>query len=71
MVGDRLYTDIAMAVDAGIDSALVLTGRQHPGAGPPACLRTTGRSSFWTASTNSWPAQKQTVGWRGDELSGT
>lgn len=26
MVGDRLYTDVAMAVDAGIDSALVLTG---------------------------------------------
>ncbi len=26
MVGDRLYTDIAMAVAAGIDSALVLTG---------------------------------------------
>lgn len=26
MVGDRLSTDIAMAVDAGIDSALVLTG---------------------------------------------
>ena len=26
MVGDRLYTDIAMAVDAGIPSALVLTG---------------------------------------------
>lgn len=26
MVGDRLYTDIAMAVDAGMDSALVLTG---------------------------------------------
>lgn len=26
MVGDRLYTDIAMAVDAGVDSALVLTG---------------------------------------------
>lgn len=26
MVGDRLYTDIAMAVDAGIDSALVLSG---------------------------------------------
>ena len=26
MVGDRLQTDIAMAVDAGIDSALVLTG---------------------------------------------
>lgn len=26
MVGDRLYTDIAMAVDSGIDSALVLTG---------------------------------------------
>lgn len=26
VVGDRLYTDIAMAVDAGIDSALVLTG---------------------------------------------
>ena len=26
MIGDRLYTDIAMAVDAGIDSALVLTG---------------------------------------------
>lgn len=26
MVGDRLYTDIAMAVDTGVDSALVLTG---------------------------------------------
>jgi HAD superfamily hydrolase (TIGR01450 family) len=26
MVGDRLYTDIAMAVDAGVDAALVLTG---------------------------------------------
>ncbi|SDQ83596.1 HAD-IIA family hydrolase [Quadrisphaera sp. DSM 44207] len=26
MVGDRLSTDIAMAVDAGLDSALVLTG---------------------------------------------
>ena len=26
MVGDRLYTDIAMAVNAGVDSALVLTG---------------------------------------------
>jgi HAD superfamily hydrolase (TIGR01450 family) len=26
MVGDRLRTDIAMAVDAGLDSALVLTG---------------------------------------------
>ncbi|WP_334172753.1 HAD-IIA family hydrolase [Sinomonas sp.] len=26
MVGDRLHTDIAMAADAGIDSALVLTG---------------------------------------------
>jgi HAD superfamily hydrolase (TIGR01450 family) len=26
MVGDRLYTDIAMAVDAGLDSVLVLTG---------------------------------------------
>jgi HAD superfamily hydrolase (TIGR01450 family) len=26
VVGDRLYTDIAMAVDAGVDSALVLTG---------------------------------------------
>ena len=26
MVGDRLYTDIAMAVDAHMDSALVLTG---------------------------------------------
>lgn len=30
MVGDRLYTDIAMAVDAGIDSALVLTGESTP-----------------------------------------
>jgi len=26
MVGDRIYTDVAMAVDAGVDSALVLTG---------------------------------------------
>jgi HAD superfamily hydrolase (TIGR01450 family) len=26
MVGDRLHTDVAMAVDAGVDSALVLTG---------------------------------------------
>ena len=31
MVGDRLYTDVAMAVDAGIDSALVLTGESTPG----------------------------------------
>jgi HAD superfamily hydrolase (TIGR01450 family) len=30
MVGDRLYTDIAMAVDAGIPSALVLTGESTP-----------------------------------------
>jgi phosphoglycolate/pyridoxal phosphate phosphatase family enzyme len=30
MVGDRLYTDIAMAVAAGIDSALVLTGETTP-----------------------------------------
>jgi ribonucleotide monophosphatase NagD (HAD superfamily) len=26
MVGDRLYTDIAMAINAGMDGALVLTG---------------------------------------------
>lgn len=26
MVGDRLHTDVAMAVDSGLDSALVLTG---------------------------------------------
>jgi HAD superfamily hydrolase (TIGR01450 family) len=26
MVGDRLYTDVAMAIDAGVDVALVLTG---------------------------------------------
>jgi len=26
MVGDRLYTDIKMAIDAGVDSLLVLTG---------------------------------------------
>lgn len=30
MVGDRLYTDIAMAVDAGFASALVLTGDSTP-----------------------------------------
>ena len=30
MVGDRLSTDVAMAVDAGIDSALVLTGESTP-----------------------------------------
>lgn len=30
MVGDRLSTDIAMAVDAGVDSALVLTGESTP-----------------------------------------
>ena len=30
MVGDRLYTDIAMAVDAGMPSALVLTGESTP-----------------------------------------
>ena len=29
MVGDRLYTDIAMAVDAGLDSALVLGTAQR------------------------------------------
>ena len=39
MVGDRLYTDIAMAVDAGVDSALVLTGdstRAQSESLPPA-----------------------------------
>lgn len=38
MVGDRLSTDIAMAVDAGVDSALVLTGestRETVEAAPP------------------------------------
>lgn len=38
MVGDRLYTDVAMAADAGIDSALVLTGestREMAAALPP------------------------------------
>lgn len=38
MVGDRLYTDIAMAVDAGVDSALVLTGEsteETVAAAPP------------------------------------
>jgi HAD superfamily hydrolase (TIGR01450 family) len=30
MVGDRLSTDIAMAADAGMDSALVLTGETTP-----------------------------------------
>lgn len=38
MVGDRLSTDIAMAVDAGVDSALVLTGestRATVEAAPP------------------------------------
>ncbi len=38
MVGDRLYTDVAMAADAGVDSALVLTGetsRAMADAAPP------------------------------------
>ncbi|SDN94282.1 HAD-IIA family hydrolase [Geodermatophilus sp. DSM 45219] len=38
MVGDRLHTDIAMALDAGVDSALVLTGestREAVAAAPP------------------------------------
>ena len=38
MVGDRLQTDIAMAVQAGVDSALVLTGestRASVAAAPP------------------------------------
>src|SRR3712207_2206520 len=30
MVGDRLYTDIRMALNAGMDSALVLTGETTP-----------------------------------------
>src|ERR671933_2162574 len=30
MVGDRLYTDIRMALQAGMDSALVLTGETTP-----------------------------------------
>lgn len=30
MVGDRLHTDIRMAIDAGMDSALVLTGETTP-----------------------------------------
>ena len=38
MVGDRLHTDIAMAVDAGVDWALVLTGestRESVDSTPP------------------------------------
>ena len=38
MVGDRLHTDIAMAAQAGVDSALVLTGestRASAAAAPP------------------------------------
>jgi 4-nitrophenyl phosphatase len=31
MVGDRLSTDIRMALDAGLDAALVLTGETRPG----------------------------------------
>lgn len=31
MVGDRLHTDIRMAIDAGMDSALVLTGETNEG----------------------------------------
>ncbi len=43
MVGDRLYTDIAMAVDAGMDSALVLTGEstRDMAADLPAARRPT------------------------------
>jgi ribonucleotide monophosphatase NagD (HAD superfamily) len=39
MVGDRLYTDVRMAVDAGVDAALVLTGestREQVEQLPPA-----------------------------------
>ncbi len=39
MIGDRLSTDIRMAIDAGMDSALVLTGETTPemlAAIPPA-----------------------------------
>ena len=31
MVGDRLYTDIALGHTAGVHTALVLTGETHPG----------------------------------------
>jgi ribonucleotide monophosphatase NagD (HAD superfamily) len=31
MVGDRLTTDIRMALDAGVTAALVLTGETRPG----------------------------------------
>ena len=30
MVGDRLTTDISMALDAGVTAALVLTGETRP-----------------------------------------
>lgn len=43
MVGDRLYTDIAMALDTGVDSALVLTGEtsRAMAAGAPTGRRPT------------------------------
>ena len=43
IVGDRLQTDIAMAVDAGMDSALVLTGESTLASlatAPPRCRPT-------------------------------
>lgn len=30
MVGDRLYTDIACGVNAGVDTAVVFTGEAKP-----------------------------------------
>jgi len=41
MVGDRLSTDIRMAVDAGMDSALVLTGETTPAMLAASAIRPT------------------------------
>lgn len=44
MVGDRLYTDIAMAIGAGMDSALVLTG--DASAEDVACVSLSERPTY-------------------------
>ncbi len=48
LIGDRLSTDIAMAVAAGIDSALVLTGETTPVMAAVATELPTRRAAAWS-----------------------
>lgn len=47
MVGDRLYTDIACGVHAGVDTALVLTGEATPQTRPSPTRRPLPSTKTW------------------------